>query len=77
MAFFHGLAEARITHQLEEVLLEIVLGLLALLGVGGDVAFHPPALREGDDRVNLLDDETVVPVELQIPDIHHVAFLVL
>ena len=69
----HRLPEARVTHQLEEVLLEIVLGLLALLRVEVDVAFHPPALLEGDDRVNLLDDETVVPVELQIPDIHHVA----
>ena len=50
----HGLAEDRVVHQLEEVLLEIRGGLLSEFGVQAEVWLHPSPLFEFEDFMDLL-----------------------
>ena len=49
----HCLAEDRVFHELEEVLLEIRCGPLPELGVQGNVGLHPRPLLELEDFVDL------------------------
>ena len=54
----HGLAIGRVVRQLEEVLLEVRLGRLPLLGVEVDVGLEPPCLK----RMQRLMDSTCRPI---------------
>jgi hypothetical protein len=69
------LTENRVVHELEEILLELVGGLLAHLSVAVDVAGHEVRLLELDRPVNLLEHHTLLEVELEISDVADVPLL--
>ena len=48
----HGLAEDGVVHQFEKVLLKLIGGSLALLGVKPDIWLQPCRLEEGDDAMD-------------------------
>ena len=61
----HRLAEDRVVHELEEVLLEIGSGLLPELGVQGDVWLHPRPLLELEDFVDFPQPHPKIEVLLE------------
>ena len=68
----HRLAEDRVVHELEEVLLEIRCGPLPELGVQGNVRLHPRPLLELEDFLDLPQPHPKVQVLLEGPVVQNV-----
>ena len=73
---FHRLSKDTVVHDLVEVLLKVAGSPFSELCVHSDVGFHPGALPEAEDPVNLRETHNQREVELQDTVIKHVTGLV-